>query len=168
LSKKYAGKGHYNWQGGNKYYTCKQCKKVFQAKHRQKYDFCSRECFSKYNVGKNHSRYKGGIKYDKQNKQYREWRKQVFERDNWTCQICKRKKKIRIVAHHIKSFTDYPESRFEINNGITLCNSCHTQIHNILRTLTGHTSNTSSEDMVGTAMKIAEMSKTRNDSSTTH
>lgn len=56
--------------------------------------------------------------------EYRLWRENVFKRDNWTCQICK-KRGVRLNADHIKPFSKYPEFRFDLNNGRTLCISCH-------------------------------------------
>ena len=64
--------------------------------------------------------------------EYKQWRKAVFERDNYTCLNCKRKG-VRINAHHIKQYAYYPELRYEIGNGVTLCVPCHKLIHRIMR-----------------------------------
>lgn len=58
--------------------------------------------------------------------EYRKWRKDVFERDNYTCKFCKSNgNNTYLTAHHIKSFSKYPNLRFELANGITLCEECH-------------------------------------------
>ena len=55
----------------------------------------------------------------------KEWRKAVFARDNWTCQMCNVRGGVVLHADHIKSFAHYPELRFELANGRTLCITCH-------------------------------------------
>ena len=56
---------------------------------------------------------------------YKDWRKRVWVRDNWKCKIDNHDCNGRIEAHHILSYTNYPELRYEINNGITLCHAHH-------------------------------------------
>ena len=65
---------------------------------------------------------------------YKLWRETIFKRDNWICLWCgvkggtwikKEKKKIILNADHIKPFSLYPELRFAIDNGRTLCVDCH-------------------------------------------
>lgn len=58
--------------------------------------------------------------------EYKNWRKLVFERDNYTCQICGVRGGI-LHADHIKPFAYFPELRLKINNGRTLCKNCHKQ-----------------------------------------
>lgn len=56
--------------------------------------------------------------------EYKLWRKAVFERDKYTCIWCGKKDET-IQADHIKPFCNYPELRFAIDNGRTLCLNCH-------------------------------------------
>jgi ribosomal protein L37AE/L43A len=59
-------------------------------------------------------------------REYKEWKKQVLKRDNYTCKKCG--SKINIVVHHIIRFRncrDNPQLLYDINNGITLCKKCH-------------------------------------------
>lgn len=59
---------------------------------------------------------------------YRQWRKTVIDRDK-TCKICGSNR--RLEAHHIKPFSMYPELRYDPDNGITLCCSCHRKLHGL-------------------------------------
>jgi len=76
--------------------------------------------------------WKGGItsknKLIRDSIETRLWREAVFARDNWTCQKCKIKGRY-LMAHHIQNFVHFPELRFAIDNGITLCRDCHLKFH---------------------------------------
>jgi transcription elongation factor Elf1 len=54
---------------------------------------------------------------------YRKWRKAVFEKCDNTCQHCGHKDKLH--AHHIVAWNDNEMLRFDVDNGIILCISCH-------------------------------------------
>lgn len=62
---------------------------------------------------------------------YKEWRKNVFERDKYTCQICGGNKGGNLVAHHLNGYHWDKNARVDINNGVTLCESCHKDFHSI-------------------------------------
>ena len=55
---------------------------------------------------------------------YKQWRQKVYVRDNFTCVECG-KHGGDLEADHIKAFALYPELRFEVSNGRTLCKPCH-------------------------------------------
>jgi predicted restriction endonuclease len=61
---------------------------------------------------------------------YKDWRKKIYNRDNFTCQWpgCNSKKKLN--AHHIYRWADFPGLRYHIHNGITLCKIHHDMIKN--------------------------------------
>lgn len=108
---------------------------------------------TKFKRGQNslekHPMWKGGIsKIDKKVRnmpEYLSWRTKVFERDNWTCQTCRSRG--YVTAHHIKSFVSILrensinlieearlcEELWDINNGVALCEECHTLTDNYKR-----------------------------------
>ena len=97
----------------------------------------SRKKMSITKIGELNPNWKGGISplntCIRMSMEYRLWRNAVLERDNYTCIWCglkqgwnKELKKQNIIhADHIKPFCDYPELRFAIDNGRTLCIDCH-------------------------------------------
>lgn len=84
---------------------------------------------------KNHG-WKGGITPElraaRKTIEYKEWRTNVFQRDDYTCQNpeCGQRGG-KLEAHHIKSFSVYKELRYEISNGVTYCEDCHLEWHKI-------------------------------------
>jgi len=72
--------------------------------------------------------WKGGITNEnraiRSSVDYKLWREKVFKRDNYTCQDCN-ERGVHLQADHIKQFAFYPELRFKLSNGRTLCKSCH-------------------------------------------
>lgn len=59
------------------------------------------------------------------NPEYKKWRLEVFTRDEFTCRLHSEECNGQIQAHHIYRWIDYPELRYIINNGITLCQAHH-------------------------------------------
>lgn len=104
----------------------------------KKVSISSRKKMSKAHKGEKSYFWKGGItpinRRIRNGMEIRLWREAVFTRDNWTCQKCSRRSKkgerIILNADHIKSFSLYPELRFEIDNGRTLCEECHRKTKN--------------------------------------
>lgn len=78
-------------------------------------------------TGERASRWKGGItpinKAIRNSFEYKLWRTAVLERDNYTCIWCGATENLH--ADHIKPFAYFPELRFAIDNGRTLCIDCH-------------------------------------------
>ncbi len=101
-----------------------------------------------YLSGENHYNWQGGItilvRQIRNCFKYRQWRSDVYTRDNWICQGCNTKGG-ELNAHHIKEFSlileeynietmeqaELCDELWNINNGITLCESCHKEIHKV-------------------------------------
>lgn len=61
--------------------------------------------------------------------EYRDWRLAVYRRDDFTCQRCNERGGRNLHAHHLKGWTRFPALRFDLSNGLTLCNPCHVAWH---------------------------------------
>jgi HNH endonuclease len=114
---------------------CEVCDKVIINKS-FKAKTCSRDCWiilkQLHSEGASNPNWKGGVKPENQrirnHASYKEWRRLVYERDNYTCQDCG-KTNCYLHAHHIKSFSQFPELRTDVSNGKTLCVDCHKTYH---------------------------------------
>lgn len=86
--------------------------------------------------GEGNHNWKGGItpinEKIRKSLEYKLWRTAVYERDDYACVFCGNRQakghKVVLNADHIKPFCDYPELRFAIDNGRTLCKKCHNNI----------------------------------------
>jgi len=141
---------HSRWRGGMNTYKCLECGKSFESYNREMTPiYCSRKCYSLTQKGRmsplkgtKHPQFSGENhpnwlkdrtklkKFDDTNKDrrssaYANWRREVWKRDNFKCRIDNKDCNGQLQAHHILGYTDYPELRYEINNGITLCLAHH-------------------------------------------
>lgn len=87
--------------------------------------------------GSNSHFWKGGVSEINRTKrqnidstlEYREFRRKIFARDKYTCQICgdttKKGHRVKIQIDHVKPFRFYPELYMEEENARTVCIPCH-------------------------------------------
>ena len=90
----------------------------------------SRACKGRKGMcGKDHPNWQGGktklVQKLRNSKEYAEWRKTVFERDHYACKICGYNRGHILEAHHYVMFSKNEDRRFDVSNGITLCQKCH-------------------------------------------
>jgi hypothetical protein len=122
------------WKNGKKPIPPSNKGKKFSLEHRRK--------MSEAHLGAKHHLWKGGITpiviSIRNCFKYRQWRSDIFTRDDYTCSNCG-SRGVRLEVHHIKSFStimeDYKiktlddgvncEELWNINNGVTLCKECH-------------------------------------------
>lgn len=84
-------------------------------------------------AGENHYNWKGGVTPEirriRNSTEYKVWRLAVFERDGFRCQMPQCDQEERYLhAHHTKTFSERPDLRFDVSNGVTLCKTCHNGI----------------------------------------
>lgn len=125
-SKTLLGENNPCWRGGKP--KCVDCN--VELSHWGHYDGKENRCNPcrrKFCRKENHYNWQGGITKEstviRNSVEMKLWRKAVFERDNYKCVFCGSGGKLN--ADHIKPFAYFPELRFAIDNGRTLCVECH-------------------------------------------
>lgn len=99
----------------------KKMERVYSAYTRSKKNFCNSDCYKEYLI-------KNRVETINitDSAKYKDWRKKVYKRDGYRCKMPNCNSDTRdIAAHHIYPKKNYPKMQFEVNNGITLCRSCH-------------------------------------------
>ena len=127
----FAGANNPNFRGGHSK-KCLHCSKEFWViPATQKRKFCSKPCADiggfRY-TGETHPNYREEARRKNRGGSHHKWVNAVLSRDQATCQHCGADD-VELHAHHIKSYRDNPELRFEISNGLTLCYKCHWEVH---------------------------------------
>jgi 5-methylcytosine-specific restriction endonuclease McrA len=104
--------------------TCIICGKVFKPGNLKR-KACSLACRAEAVSGPRSGRWKGGASPvpSRTDKRYRRWRRIVLTRDGHRCVKCGSTE--RLETDHIRSWTKYPERRYQPSNGRTLCRKCH-------------------------------------------
>lgn len=82
-------------------------------------------------TGPAHPLWKGGARSERaaamNRMAYRRWRQAVFERDDYTCQLCGVRGSY-VHADHIVAWAEAEEGRYDVDNGRTLCFECHFEV----------------------------------------
>ena len=124
---------------------CSQCGKDLEPMTKARIEvtpthFCCPECqniyWSKHYGGENNPNWNPNLTEEEriENRdypEYKQWRKEVYERDNYTCQCCGDNKGGNLEAHHLNGYNWDKDNRTNIDNGITLCKECHKEFHKI-------------------------------------
>lgn len=124
-----SGENSSTWKGGLP--KCNDCTNLVSAKSRKR---CI-TCHLLFNRGENHPSWKPpeqrvGTETEiiRNSSEYKEWRIKVWARDKTKCKVCGIRKDL-MVAHHLDGFNIFPEKRFDVNNGVTLCDKHHISFH---------------------------------------
>lgn len=125
-------KNRFYEEEGNTELICEWCGKSFKVKSYMvgKRRFCSDVCTLEWRhtqIGELHPCWTGGTDEEQKERtkaEVKEWKKLVLKRDRFTCQDCgERGGKLEV--HHIFRWKHHPELRTDLDNGITLCKTCH-------------------------------------------
>ena len=122
-------------------FKCEYCGSVSSLAVSQynkfEHHYCSKECSNLANAKKgennpnwNPNKTDEEREIERSYNEYYEWRKQIFKRDDYTCQCC-RIKGGNLVAHHLNGYNWDKEHRTNELNGIVLCEECHKEFHSI-------------------------------------
>lgn len=136
-AKNWTGANHPRWQEGPRTKKCEYCKAKFSKNKTEAIStlrnrkFCSKDCADRGGFrysGKDHPNYREDARRKNRGGSHKKWVNAVMSRDRATCQHCGITE-VELHAHHIKSYLNHPELRFDVDNGLTLCYRCHWAVH---------------------------------------
>jgi hypothetical protein len=125
------GENSSTWKGGKN--KCIDCNKLLGSRNATR---CV-QCRGKSNRGENNACWKPKELHNtvlnnriRHSADAKDWRNAVFVRDGYMCKICGENTRT-LAAHHLDAFEIFPEKRFDVDNGVTLCGVHHTQFHRL-------------------------------------
>ena len=95
--------------------------------HGEAHLYCSTECKEACPIY--NAKYNSVSKNSRDDFRFPEWSNAVKERDRYVCQKCGNKE--NLYAHHILPIATHPQLADDVNNGITLCKECHSEVHQL-------------------------------------
>lgn len=97
--------------------------------------YCSHSCKMTCPIYKKQIYYRGLEVQNSSREVQPELRQMVFDRDNYTCQKCNKHQTELVVGlhcHHIQGLNDNPIESADVDNCITVCKNCHSNIHSVI------------------------------------
>ncbi len=131
----FRGEANPHWKGGDRAAKpCQGCGQMIEQGNLplitfQRRKFCTKACADEHGfrfAGEAHPSWKGGKR--PRNGAHTTWAERVVTRDKATCRACGATG-VELHAHHLKPYKQFPELRYELSNGITLCAPCHWNAH---------------------------------------
>lgn len=126
----FRGEAHPGYKGAWITRICAYCSAEFGCWAASKQRFCSKPCSDKGGFrhhGESHPSYKPDARRRNRRGKHGAWARSVISRDSGTCQQCGSQEQLH--AHHIKPFETFPDLRWDLDNGVTLCARCHWAVH---------------------------------------
>jgi predicted restriction endonuclease len=125
----YRGDKNPHWQPNKA--KCSDCNEILKNSQAIR----CHSCHVVFNRGENHPSWKPpeqrvGTETEiiRNSGEYKEWRIKVWSRDKTKCRVCGIRKD-PMIAHHLDGFNIFPEKRFDVDNGVTLCDKHHIAFH---------------------------------------
>ena len=107
---------------------CKNCGESYQITDR-KVQFCSKKCVKSWINCENEVHISVLRNFGQRDStQYSKWKRLVRKKFNNKCAICG-ENHCELHSHHIIPWADSYDLRYEVLNGLLVCNLCHTFIH---------------------------------------
>lgn len=107
------------WKGGNN--KCIDCNKLLATRK-------AIRCVKCLGIFKRKPKQDHADNFIRHSADYKDWRNMVFIRDAYKCQVCGVNSN-NLKAHHLDGFGIAPHKRFDVTNGVTLCDNHHLQFH---------------------------------------